>query len=83
MLETGLGLAGVAHGALLGVFLLGLLTRGARQTGAIAGMLCGLILNIYIWRWTKVPFTWYVTVGALTTFAIGYLASLVQTDAGS
>ena len=83
VLETGLGLASVAYGGLLGVFLLGLLTRRARQMGAIAGMLCGLVLNIYIWRWTKVPFTWYVTVGALTTFAVGYLASLVQTDAGN
>ncbi|MBZ5522209.1 MAG: sodium:solute symporter [Acidobacteriia bacterium] len=81
VLETGLALASVAYGGLLGVFLLGLLTKRARQTGAIAGMLCGLALNGYIWKWTHVPWTWYVTLGTITTFIAGYLASLVLTDA--
>lgn len=81
VLETGLGIASVAYGGLLGVFLLGVLTKRARQTGAMIGMLCGLALNFYIWRWTKVPFTWYVTVGTLTTFVIGYLTSLLEADA--
>jgi SSS family transporter len=78
VLERGLGIASLAYGGLLGVFLLGILTRRARQTGAILGMLCGLALNIYIWGWTKVPFTWYVTVGALTTFLVGYVASVLE-----
>lgn len=81
VLETGLGIASVAYGGLLGVFLLGVLTRRATQTGAIAGMLCGLALNIYIWQWTRVAFTWYVTIGSLATFAVGYLASLGSSDA--
>jgi SSS family transporter len=76
VLETGLSIASVAYGGLLGVFLLGLLTRRATQAGAIAGMLCGLALNIYIWRWTHVAWTWYVTIGASTTFLVGYLASV-------
>ena len=79
VLERGLGLASLAYGGLLGVFLLGVLTRRAKQTGAIIGMLCGLALNVYIWNWTKIPFTWYVTFGALVTFAVGYVASLVDT----
>ena len=62
---------------LLGVFLLGLLTKRASQNGAIAGMLCGLALNVYIWHWTQIAWTWYVTIGACATFAVGYLASLV------
>jgi SSS family transporter len=81
VLETGLALASVAYGGLLGVFLLGLLTKRARQNGAIAGMLCGLALNGYIWKWTHIPWTWYVTLGTTTTFIAGYLASLVITDA--
>jgi solute:Na+ symporter, SSS family len=75
VLETGLSIASVAYGGLLGVFLLGLLTKRATQSGAIAGMLCGLALNIYLWRWTHVAWTWYVTIGSIITFAIGYLAS--------
>jgi solute:Na+ symporter, SSS family len=80
VLETGLSLASVAYGGLLGVFLLGLLTKRAKQTGAIIGMLCGLALNIYIWKWTHIAWTWYVTFGSITTFVVGYLASLLEAD---
>lgn len=79
VLETGLSIASVAYGGLLGVFLLGLLTKRASQAGAIAGMLCGLAVNTYIWHWTQIAWTWYVTIGACTTFAVGYLASLLST----
>jgi solute:Na+ symporter, SSS family len=81
VLERGLGIASLAYGGLLGVFLLGVLTKRATQSGAIAGMLCGLSLNIYIWGWTRIPFTWYVTVGASTTFLVGYLVSWMESDA--
>jgi SSS family solute:Na+ symporter len=77
VLEMGLSIASVAYGSLLGVFLLGVLTRRANERGAMAGMLCGFVLNVYLWRWSRVPFTWYVALGSLLTFAIGYVASLV------
>jgi hypothetical protein len=41
-------------------------------------MLCGLAINIYMWHWTRIAFTWYVTVGSLTTFVVGYIASVVE-----
>jgi solute:Na+ symporter, SSS family len=78
VLEKGLSIASLAYGGLLGVFLLGLLTKRATQNGAIAGMLCGLALNIYVWGFTRVPWTWYVTIGSITTFVVGYLASLME-----
>jgi len=81
VLETGLSLASVAYGGLLGVFLLGVLTRRATQPGAIAGMLCGLALNGYLWKGTHIAWTWYVTFGATATFVVGYLMSLVITYA--
>ncbi|MCU1324081.1 MAG: sodium solute transporter superfamily [Acidobacteriaceae bacterium] len=88
VVETGLSIASVAYGCLLGVFLLGTLTRYATQTGAIIGMLCGFALNLYLWQGSfpvqlgpviipHVAFTWYVLIGALVTFAIGSLASLI------
>jgi SSS family solute:Na+ symporter len=80
VLEKGLTIASLAYGGLLGVFLLGLLTRRAKQNGAIIGMLCGLALNVYIWRWTHIAWTWYVTFGSITTFIVGYLASLLEAD---
>ena len=75
VVEVGLSIASVAYGALLGVFLLGLLTRKANEQGAAVGMVCGFFLNLYIWLYTKVPWTWYVVIGSSVTFAIGYAAS--------
>jgi hypothetical protein len=40
-------------------------------------MLCGLAVNVYIWHWTHIAWTWYVTIGACATFAVGYLASML------
>lgn len=78
VLEKGLTIASLAYGGLLGVFLLGVLTRRATQAGTILGMLSGLALNVYLWWQTQVAWTWYVTLGATTTFCVGYLASFVM-----
>jgi SSS family transporter len=75
VLELGLSIASVAYGALLGVFLLGVLTRTASERGAMVGMTCGFVLNLYLWLCTSIPFTWYVVMGSVTTFTIGYGAS--------
>ena len=76
VIEVGLQIASVAYGALLGVFLLGVLSRRANQTGAMLGMVCGLGIALYIWLETRVPWTWYVLIGSLVTFSVGYLSSL-------
>jgi Na+/proline symporter len=78
VVEVGLSIASVAYGALLGVFLLGVLTRRATQRGAMAGMVCGLALNLYLWQFTSIAFTWYVVLGSAATFVIGYIASLTD-----
>jgi solute:Na+ symporter, SSS family len=77
VVELGLGIASVAYGALLGVFLLGVLTKQATESGAMVGMLCGFVANLYLWQFTKVPFTWYVALGSILTFAVGYASSRV------
>ena len=88
VVEIGLSIASVAYGCLLGVFLLGTLTRYATQWGAIVGMITGFALNIALWLQPaavriagvavpKVAWTWYVLIGALVTFAVGSLASLL------
>ena len=81
VVEAGLSIASVAYGALLGVFLLGVLTRKASELGAMVGMVAGFALNIYLWQCTKVPFTWYVALGSTATFLVGYAASLLQDGA--
>jgi SSS family solute:Na+ symporter len=78
VIEVGLQIASVAYGALLGVFLLGVLTRRANQFGAMIGMACGFAAEIYLWQWTRVPWTWWVMIGTTVTFVVGYAASLVR-----
>jgi SSS family transporter len=88
VVEVGLSIASVAYGALLGVFLLGTLTRYATQWGAIVGMICGFSLNLLLWldpvpiklgpiTIPHVAFTWYVLIGSIITFAVGTVASFV------
>jgi SSS family solute:Na+ symporter len=83
VVEVGLQIASVAYGALLGVFLLGVLTRRANQNGAMLGMACGFAVELYIWLWTHVPWTWYVMIGTAVTFGIGYIASMIFHSSGT
>ena len=76
VVEVGLSIASVAYGALLGVFLLGVLTKRANERGAMVGFFVGFFFNLYIWLGTKIPFTWYVLIGSVVTFSVGYIASL-------
>ena len=50
VVEIGLSIASVAYGCLLGVFLLGTLTKFATQTGATIGMVFGFVLNVWLWQ---------------------------------
>jgi len=75
VVEVGLQIASVAYGALLGVFLLGVLTRRANQRGVMLGMLFGFAAELYLWRWTHVPWTWWVMLGTVVTFTVGWIAS--------
>jgi SSS family solute:Na+ symporter len=84
VLELGLSIASVPYGGLLGVFLLGVLTKRANQTGALIGMACGLLVNLFLFfgpryhlMTTVVAWTWYVTIGTTLTFVVGYFASIV------
>jgi SSS family solute:Na+ symporter len=80
VIEVGLQIASVAYGALLGVFLLGVLTRRANQAGAMVGMLFGFVTELYLWLDTTVPWTWYVAIGTVVTFGVGYAVSLMMKE---
>lgn len=90
VVEVGLSIASVAYGSLLGVFLLGTLTRRANEAGSIVGMIVGLGVNIFLWRqpapiafrfagfhevMPRIAWTWYVVIGTAITFCFGYLFS--------
>jgi len=76
VVEVGLQIASVAYGALLGVFLLGVLTKRATQSGAMVGMIAGFAIELYLWLGSAVPWTWWVVIGTSVTFGIGYVVSL-------
>ena len=50
VVEVGLAIASVAYGALLGVFILGVLTKRATERGAMVGFFCGFVFNLYLWQ---------------------------------
>ncbi len=79
VVEVGLQIASVAYGALLGAFLLGVLTRRANQSGAMVGMFFGFAVELYLWLWTQVPWTWWVMVGTAVTFGVGWVVSAMLT----
>ncbi|HKW16875.1 MAG TPA: sodium:solute symporter [Terriglobales bacterium] len=78
VVEVGLQIASVAYGALLGVFLLGVLTRRANQNGSMLGMVFGFAAEVYLWKFTAVPWTWWVAIGTIVTFSVGYALSLIS-----
>jgi Na+/proline symporter len=78
VVEVGLRIASVAYGALLGAFLLGTLTRRANQSGAMIGMACGFVVELYLWLGTNVPWTWWVMIGTFVTFSVGWVASVLM-----
>jgi solute:Na+ symporter, SSS family len=80
LLETGLTVASLPYGSLLGLFLLGTFNRRATAGGALIGMFAGLVTVLCIYEFTNIAFTWYFMIGGLVTLAVGSLASLTSTD---
>jgi solute:Na+ symporter, SSS family len=78
VLESGLSIASVTLGLLLGVFLLGVLTRRPGQTAACVGVIAGLAAVLWVRSFTPIAWTWWVMIGSLTTFFAGYVASLFE-----
>lgn len=76
VLEAGLGIASILYGALLGVFLLGVLTKRVSERSAMAGMLAGIAVNLWVRFGTPVAWTWYVLIGTAVTAGVGLAASL-------
>ena len=76
VLQAGLSIASILYGSLLGVFLLGLLTRRVGEVAAMIAMSAGLVTMLYIKFFTNIAWTWYVLIGTSMTFAIGYTVSV-------
>ena len=71
-------IASVAYGALLWVSCRSADTAG-QSVGRMVGMLFGFVTELYI-GCLRVPWTWYVAIGTVVTFAVGYGVSLSRTE---
>lgn len=78
LLEASNAVIGLVGGPLLGLFLLGILSRRATARGALIGWLAGVALLLPIGFASEVSFLWYAMIGCLATMAVGYLASLFE-----
>ncbi|MDZ4801827.1 MAG: sodium:solute symporter [Bryobacteraceae bacterium] len=77
VLEAGLSIASILYGALLGVFLLGMLTRRVGEVGAMAGMMASLLVMLWVKTSTSIAWTWYVLIGTAVTFLVGVAVSAI------
>lgn len=83
VLEAGLGIASILYGALLGVFLLGLLNKRASERSAMIGMSAGMAVNLliaantYVKWFPPIAWTWYVLIGSSLTIAVSLAASAI------
>ena len=63
-------------GPLLGIFLLGMLSKRAKGTPSVVGGIVALIL-VSVLNWTtNISFFYHAIIGVVTTFVVGYLLSL-------
>lgn len=77
VLNTALSIASLPYGAMLGAFLLGVLTKRANQRGVMTGMALSLAFMLVIWLETTLAWTWYVLIGTTVCFVVGYGVSLI------
>ncbi len=77
VVENALAIASFTTGIVLGLFLLGILTRRVGQSAALAGMLAGVSAVSYAKFGTPLAWPWYALVGSSTVYAVGLLGSYV------
>lgn len=78
VIELALTIASVPYGSMLGIFLLGVLTRRATGTGAVIGGISGVAVLVAVMAFTPIAWTWYAAIGTTVTFAVGMAVSRVQ-----
>jgi SSS family transporter len=81
--QSGLTIASLVYGPMLGAFVLGVLTRRATQTGVMIGMGVSLAAMLAIKFYTLLAWTWYVLAGAIVCTVVGYSVSMVAGTAPS
>ena len=68
---------GLISSSVLGLFMLGLLTRRAHEVGALIGAAAGMSVIVWLKNTSPITFWLYIVIGPLVTIFVGYTASLV------
>ncbi len=76
VIDNALAVASFSAGILLGLFALGVFTQRVGQRAALVGLGVGLLVLTGVKAFTNTTFTWYAVVGASSTLAAGWGASL-------
>jgi solute:Na+ symporter, SSS family len=76
VLEATITISNFFGGSLVGVFLLGMITKRANATGALIGLIGGLGVVFAVSFTTSVAGMWFGAVSSMAAFAIGLIASL-------
>jgi SSS family transporter len=88
VVEQALEIASFTTGIVLGLFLLGVITRRVGQRAALAGFAAGVLAVSYakfgprlphaLYPWAApVAFPWFAAIGSITVFLVGLLASTI------
>ncbi|MEO6327029.1 MAG: sodium:solute symporter [Thermoanaerobaculia bacterium] len=77
-LDNVLSVASLLNGPVLGVFLLGAITKRAGPRSALVGMLAGIAVILVVRTATSIAWPWYAAIGSLTTLGVGALAGTLR-----
>jgi len=59
------------YGAILGVFILAMLTRRTNARGAFYGMIAAMIVVVTVAQTSTISYLWYNLIGAAVAVAVG------------
>lgn len=65
-------------GPLLGMFLLGMLTKRANSFGVLTGAIIGVAATVFVAYFTKLHWMWYFVTGSMVGFISGYYLSFLR-----
>jgi SSS family transporter len=80
LIEAPVKIFGMLGGAMLGLFLLGMLTERANAQGAIIGWITGTVATSILVFCTDVSFLWYSFTGSIVAFVVGWSCSFLWPD---
>lgn len=64
-------------GCLVGLFLLGMLSKKANARGALTGFVIGFACVLFLAAATDIAYMWYSAINAILTYSIGWIMSVV------